>query len=161
VAWRCARLAGGKAVPMPDREAIFWWMLSAALLALGIFKLLDLQTALAAMGRSIANQHGWYSRRRPVQLAIIAAVLAAGAAGAAISLWLARSTPPPTRSAVIGVLALVAFVAVRTISFHGIDLFLESGYAGLKLNWFVEVGGILVVFASARWRLAYRDIGKS
>ena len=84
----------------------------------------------------------------------------AGAGGTAICLWLARRMPPPTLVAVAGGFALVAFVAVRTISFHAIDQFLDLDYAGLRLNWVIELGGVAIILAAARWRLTYGNRNK-
>lgn len=155
-AWRAARLARGKGVDLAEGEAVCWRILSAILLALGIYKLLDLQTVLAEMGRVVASEHRWYARRRPVQLALVFCLGLGSAAAIAVAVWLARKAPTPTRLASVGGVALVGFVAIRTISFHAIDLFLDAGVAGLKANWVIELGGIVAILSLIHWRAVHR-----
>lgn len=156
-AWRCARLARGKGIDPVRGEAICWWTLSAILLALGIYKLLNLQTAFAEMGRTFASAHGWYAGRRPVQQALVFGLGLGSAAAIALAVWLARKAPAPTRLASVGGVALVGFVAIRTVSLHAIDLLLDFRLAGLKANWLIELGGIVVILSLIRWRVATRS----
>jgi hypothetical protein len=155
-AWRCARLARGRGIDLAGGEAICWWILSAILLALGIYKLFDLQTALAELGRTVASEHRWYARRRPVQLALVLGLGLGSAVAIVLAVWLARKAPPPTRLASVGGVALVGFVAIRTISFHAIDLFLDAGLAGLKANWVIELGGIVAILVLIHRRAVHR-----
>ncbi len=156
-AWWCARLARGRGVDLVPGEAICWWILSAILLALGIYKLLDLQTAVVEMGRTVASAHRWYARRRPLQLALIFGLGLGSAAAMALAVWVARKAPAPTRLASVVGVALAGFVAIRTISFHAIDRFLDSGLAGLKANWVIELGGIVVILVLIRRRVVTRS----
>jgi hypothetical protein len=171
-AWRCGRLAratgpAGSVSAVTDSapgvvstggERICWRILSAVLLALGIYKLFDLQTPLGQWGRTVASEHDWYQTRRPVQLVLIGAVVATTAAVAALSVWLARRMPAATRAAIAGVVALIGFVAIRTISFHYLDELLDRSLGGLKLNWVIELGGISAILVSTQWRIAGRGV---
>jgi len=171
-AWRCRRLARATGAADPTsavsdaatgaasmrREPICWWISSAVLLALGIYKLFDLQTPLGEWGLTVASEHDWYETRRPVQLALIGLVGATTTAGLALTLWLARRMPAPTRAAAAGVVALIGFVAIRTISFHYLDELLDRSLGALKLNWVIELGGISAILASTQWRIAGQTV---
>jgi hypothetical protein len=134
-----------------------WGLLATALLALGINKQLDLQTALTEVARGLARQQGWYAGRRPLQAAFVIAVALVGAVTA---LWMwrqARKGSLALRHALFGAVVLTAFVVIRAASFHHVDLLLGEELAGLRLNVFLELGGISwVTYGAAKFRVAGR-----
>ena len=76
-----------------SNERRAWRAISVLLLALGINKQLDLQTALTAAGRVLAKNQGWYEQRQFVQLVFIAlAVMICLIAAITLLLW-ARNSP--------------------------------------------------------------------
>ena len=145
-AYLCGR-AYRRSHQKPERRA--WLLLAVGMLALGLNKQLDLQTALTEAGRSVAVQQGWYEGRRVVQAAFVLAV-AAFALLVAAWLWLqARRGSVALRRAFIGAVALGAFVVIRAASFHHVDLLLGRSLLGLRLNVLLELGGIAWVAVGA------------
>jgi hypothetical protein len=152
-AWQCYRVATTHSSLLRPREGALWWMLVYGLLAFGINKQLDLQSALTEIGRIFAAQQGWYEKRHEVQILFIYGV-AAFAIFATIALAvLARKAPLATFFALTGSVCLFSFVVIRAASFHHFDLYIGSVIFGLRMNWILEMGGICIIVASARWRL--------
>lgn len=151
-AWQCWRLAAGHAPPLLPQERRLWWALALLLLALGLNKQLDLQTALTEIGRILARAQGWYAHRQVIQQEFIAGVLAAAMVLAAAGFYLARRTSIAAQCALAGSTFLLAFVVIRASSFHHVDLFIRSQWLGLSMNGVMETGGIAVIILSALWR---------
>lgn len=137
------------ALPAGERLRALWRGLAVLLLLLGINKQLDLQTALTEMARMWAKASGWYATRRPVQLAFIGAVALAGLATFRAVLLLAAGELRSLRAVLAGVVFIIVFVTIRAASFHHIDRLLGTDVGGFRLNWIVEVGGLLFVIAGA------------
>jgi hypothetical protein len=126
-------------------ETIFWNVLSALLVLLGINKQLDLQTWFTLTGRHIALSEGWYEYRRPVQFAFIVFIvlLAIGASG---FMWrLVRAHCRELWLALLGFVLLLTFVIVRAASFHHVDVLINLDLAGVRMNWILELGAIAVI----------------
>jgi len=131
-----------KLFPEAAAERRIWGLLSAGLLALGINKQLDLQTALTEAARGLARQQGWYEGRRPIQAAFVLGVAVLGAL-TAIWMWRqARKGGPALRHAILGAVVLTAFVVIRAASFHYVDILIGESLVGLRLNVILELGGI-------------------
>jgi hypothetical protein len=126
-----------------------WWLAASALLVLGINRLLDLQTALGDALRSLAKAQDWYAMRQSYQRAMIAAAALGGVAGAAAFGRLFRGDPVRYHVAIAGLVFLVAFVAIRAVSLHGVDAVINTRILGLKLNWILELGGIGLIDVAA------------
>jgi hypothetical protein len=132
-----------KSSPTLTGERRSWGGLTVGLVALGINKQLDLQTALTEVGRGLARQQGWYEVRRPVQAVF---VLGVALVGIATSVWMgsqARKGSRGLRHALFGAVVLSAFVVIRAASFHHVDLLLGENLAGLRLNVILELWGIM------------------
>lgn len=151
--WRLLRTwrARGDTATAQHNETWFWKALLAALVVLGVNKQLDLQSALTEIGRILSNQQGWYENRRQVQEAFIAGVAIMGLTVLAAALHLIWRAPRATRWALVGGVCLIVFVTIRAASFHHVDKLLGLEWAGLLVNWLLEMGGLLVIIASA-WR---------
>jgi len=155
-AWESYRVATKHSSLLRQGEGALWWILVYGLLALGINKQLDLQSALTEIGRIFAEQQGWYGKRYEVQIYFIYSV-AAFAAFAIFALFLlARKAPPATLIALSGSICLLSFVVIRAASFHHVDLFIGSVILGIKMNAILEMGGICIIIAGARLRLRSR-----
>ena len=152
-AWQCFRLATRHSSMQGRREVALWWILALGLLALGVNKQLDLQTALTEMGRIVAVQNGWYERRHDVQLEFIYGVAVFASLAVIALAFLARKAHPATIVALVGSAFLMTFIVIRAASFHHFDLFINSEYLGIRMNWILEIGGICIIIASARWRM--------
>jgi hypothetical protein len=133
------------ALPEAARMSALWKALAIGLLLLGINKQLDLQTALTEMGRIVAHSQGWYERRRRVQIDFIIGVVLAGVWLVRSVLLLAGENLPRLGLALVGVVFLCCFVAIRASSFHHVDILLGTYLGGLKVNWIMELGGIALV----------------
>ena len=146
--WRVMRRIGRVSF-----EWAVWRALLLCMLALGINKQLDLQTALTEAGRMLAFHQGWYEDRRPVQKLFIASLCVAALAGFVAVATLAYHVPRSTRLALCGLVVLTAFVLIRASSFHHVDILLNTRTIGLKVNWILEIGGILLVLLASIFRL--------
>lgn len=152
-AWQCYRLATAHSSRLGRSEVTLWWLLALGLVALGINKQLDLQTALTEIGRMVAFQEGWYERRREVQVVFIYGVAALAGCATMVLAFLARKAPMATIVAIAGSVFVLAFVAIRAASFHHFDRFIGSEFVGYRMNWILEIGGICIIMFGARWRL--------
>ena len=126
-----------------------WLLLGFALLmiALGLNKQLDLQTFMTNVGREMAEAQGWYENRRVVQM-ILLAVLGVAMLGIGIVVMRVRGMLRPHRLALVGMLFLLGFVGMRASSFFKVDRLLGFQFAGVKVNWVFELGGIGIIIAS-------------
>jgi hypothetical protein len=127
----------------------FWWGMTALLLCLGINKQLDLQTWFTLTGKAMAKSEGWYERRRIFQVLFIATIGFGGIVSVAGVLWILRNRLKEFGLAMVGIIFLGCFIVVRAASFHHVDQLLLAEIGGLRINWILEVGGILWVGLAA------------
>ena len=133
-----------------------WASTTIVLVVLGINKQLDLQSLFIELARERARAQGWYERRREYQTVAILGVIVIGGTAFAFITFLLRSVISRVSLALTGLLALVTFVIVRAASFHYIDKLLSLGNP-IRVNWVLEIGGILLVATAAgQWRLRER-----
>jgi hypothetical protein len=151
-AYRCFRLAPGRDTKLVPYESHVWWSFVVILVALGINKQLDLQTALTEIDRILAREEGWYGERRIVQAAFLGSVAAISIVGIANVVWLTRKLPIATRVAVVGGVGVVTFVVVRAASFHHVDVLIGHRLFGLKVNWVLEIGSISMILIATYFR---------
>lgn len=135
----------------------FWWFMIVLLTFLGVNKQMDLQTFFAAVARCIAIKDGWYADRQGVQISFILLVIA-GACFGMLSIFLYfRKSLSLVRMAAIGLLFLIAFVAIRAVSIHHIDRIIGSHILGLRINGLLELTGILLISFNASWLAVTRS----
>ncbi len=135
-----------------EPERWVWRVLLIGLIALGINKQLDVQSALTELGRIAAQRQGWYESRRQTQLAFIAGAGILGLTFLTALIFLAWGSHQATLSALIGGFALLLFVMIRAASFHQVDRLLNADFAGLRYNWIIEMGGLTWILASSMRR---------
>ena len=133
-------------------EHWFWKGLLIGLALLGINKQLDLQSALTDVGRILADRQGWYADRRQLQMAFIAGIAMLGLTLFAVTLHLTLGAPASTLWALLGGTGLLMFVIIRAASFHHVDAVLGHHLSGLRINWLLEMGALLVIIGSAMRR---------
>ena len=133
-------------------EHWFWRTLFMGLVLLGINKQLDLQSAFTEIGRMMAEKQGWYSDRRQLQMAFVAGFTIMGLTLFAATLHLTWGAPSQTFWALVGGAGLASFVIIRAASFHHIDAALGHKISGLRINWLLEIGGLLIIIHSAHLR---------
>lgn len=95
--------------------------------------------------RDSAHEHGWYEYRRPVQTAFIA-FLGIGMLVVLLSLrvFLANSWRQNTYTW-LGIVLLCVFILMRAASFHHFDILIGHPLLGLKVNFILEVGALLLI----------------
>lgn len=142
---------------MSRSERWLWYCLVLTLVGLGVNKQLDLQTALTELGRILAAKQGWYEQRHRVQRAFILVIGLVAIAAAVALLAVTRRAPRATQVTALGALALITFVLVRASSQHHVDLFIGERFWGIKGNWLLEVGGLVLLLVGATWRLFVPD----
>lgn len=131
------------------RVAVFWAALVAILLFLAVNKQLDLQTAMTAAGRCIAIAEGWYDDRRRVQVAVILGICVMGLALLALGFAALRRDIRRNALAVAGLALVVTFVLVRAVGFHDVDALIGLSVANIRLNWLLELSGLVLIAANA------------
>jgi len=137
----------------PGREKRFWLLVGLGVLALGINKQLDLQTQFTAIMRDMARADGWFEMRRDLQAAFIRWLLIGLAIGGLALAWLTRELGGPVRVALLGVLLLCGFVALRAASFHHVDMLLRTMIFGTRAWVVIELAGVLLVGTGAGWSI--------
>ena len=138
-------------------ETLVWSIFAILFIALGINKQLDLQSAFTEIGRVIASAQGWYDQRWIVQVYFVGLVTGCAATAAVVLLVLLRRAPAPALLALLGTAFVLTFVVVRAASFHHVDVLIGRKVLGLRWNWILEIGGIMIVLLAARWRLKQLD----
>jgi hypothetical protein len=130
-------------------EIIVWAVIALMFIALGINKQLDLQSALTEIGRMLARAQGWYDQRWIVQLFFIEGIAVICLVAATTLLVMIRRAPAATWLAALGTILVLTFVLIRAASFHHVDRFIGTRVLGLRWNWILEIGGILIVMVAA------------
>jgi uncharacterized membrane protein (UPF0136 family) len=148
----CFRVGRNREWGLSRSEVSLFRLLTLGLVALGVNKQLDLQTALTELGRMVAAEGDWYDQRRGVQKAFIMAVGLTALAMVASAAVMMRRMPMATHVTTVGALGLVAFVVIRASSLHHVDLFIHGNWHGVRANWVIEIGSLLVVITGAWWR---------
>jgi hypothetical protein len=157
MAFRILQRERRQRIALSTNEKTIWRLMLVGMIALGINKQLDLQSALTEMGRILAHEQGWYANRRQIQEAFIVAVFIVALTALAAITVLVWKAPAATLWACAGASALLMFIAIRAASFHGMDEMLAWSLAGLPLNWVLEMGSLLVIGWHARRRARVRS----
>lgn len=131
------------------RDRRFWMALGALLLALMVNKQLDLQSALTATGRCIAQIQGWYDSRRMVQAIFIVFLLGFSVGLFGLALKKMKRSLHRTGLALAGFALLLCFVAIRAVGFHHMDALINSSAGPMRLNWLFELTGIALIGVNA------------
>lgn len=135
------------------RQRIFWLGLAVLLFALTINKQLDLQSALTAAGRCMAKAQGWYAERQSFQIKFIFTMIGASLLAAVLLIWAMRRDLADISFALIGLVFLLAFIAVRAAGFHHFDRFIGYEFASVRMNWVIELGGIAMIATNGLYLL--------
>ncbi|KQI73362.1 hypothetical protein AN191_00165 [Loktanella sp. 5RATIMAR09] len=128
---------------------LFWLGLAILLVMLAVNKQLDLQSALTAAGRCLAKAQGWYEDRRTVQIAFILTIVGFCCVVGALLLWVMRREVSLIWPALIGIVGLLAFIAIRAAGFHHFDQFIGVKFGGFRMNVILELGGALFIAINA------------
>ena len=131
----------------------FWGMIAVLMLFLAINKQMDLQSAMTALGRCLAEAQGWYDYRRVVQVAFILLLLWGIGSGLLILMRRMRGQLGRHGIALLGLAILCAFVAVRAVGFHHMDALIGQRQFGLSTNYMFENAGLVLIAVNAVWLL--------
>lgn len=135
---------------IPDRYQLhhyhwFWWGLALIFLLLGINKQLDLQTWFTITAKKFALTSGWYGDRRLFQGLFIGWLIFGLSAFLAWFKKYFRGMGKEFKLILYGMAFLSAFIVIRATSFHHVDQLLHVNLFGFKINWILELGGIIYI----------------
>ncbi len=150
-AWRAARRAGTPP-EMEGGSRLLWLSVAGLMALLCVNKQLDLQSLVTDIGRVISRNQGWYKERREFQKWFVLGVLGASFLTTAFLAVRYRGFWNKHLMLSAGLAFLLTFIVVRAVSFHHFDVFLKSEVAGVRMNWFLELTGIALI-----WLAALRD----
>ena len=142
----CGLLA---ASPRGRPERGFWIALALLMAALAANKQLDLQSALTAVGRCVAQDQGWYDARRGVQALFTLAVGAVSLIGLLLLAAAMRRHLARAGLALLGAGFVTGFVLVRAVSWGHVGAILDLPMGGMRMNHVLENVGPLLVAVNA------------
>jgi hypothetical protein len=157
-AWLCYRVqrrlhsAPGAFSQLIRRERLLWLAFTVLLVALGINKQLDLQSAMTEFFRQLAHEQGWYENRREYQSAFIEIFFVLGVVGGAALVALTWRMPSAMKIAGLGLCFVGCYVLIRAMSFHNVDALIGRRVLSMRVNWILELGGITVIILGASRR---------
>jgi DMSO reductase anchor subunit len=153
-AWLCGKVVARLILKPQRRERLLWQCLCVLLVALGINKQLDLQSAFTEFLRGLAHAQGWYSERRVYQRAFIEVLLIVLAVSGALLVAYIWRMPRSTKVVGLGMCFIGGYVLIRAMSFHHVDQLIHTQVLAVRLNWVFELGGISICCAGAKRRLS-------
>lgn len=136
-----------------QRDRAFWGMVAILMLALAINKQLDLQSAMTAVGRCLAQAGGWYDNRRIVQFGFILGLLALMIGGLLVAFRALHGQLRLNGVALVGLVILCGYVAIRAVGFHHMDALIGQRQFGVSANYVFENAGLLLIGLNAAARL--------
>lgn len=141
------------------RSRRVWLAVAGLMMCLCINKQLDLQSLLTEIGRIMARHEGWYEERRRFQGWFVLGVILGSAGGTCWFVWRFQEFWRQHKLLTAGLMFLLTFIVVRAISFHHVDMFIQTRVFGFKMNWAFELLGIfLISLAAMRERLGKRSL---
>jgi len=145
-AWRTDRISP---IFRSRHHCAFWWCLAVIMLLMGVNKQLDFQCWIIVVGKELALAQGWYSQRRIFQMWFIVGV---AISGLILLIWLGWKLKRQWRQyglALVGILLLITFVAIRAAPLDQVAGFRGWQPAMRLINTILELAGIGLVGISA------------
>ena len=130
-----------------------WRIIAVAMVLLAINKQLDLQSALTAAGRCVAQMQGWYGERRGVQVLFIKSLLTLFGVLMVFGLIALRRELGQNLLALLGMILVGGFVALRAVGFHHFDALISASAFEVRYNTWFELSGLVLITAGAVQRL--------
>jgi len=130
------------------RENRQWRFISTILFVLGVNKTFDLLSMITGLLRDSAWSYDWYEQRHKPQMVVII-LLVIIASMIVLSFVRLRQYHLVYRISFAAIIWLCFFVILRAISIHETDALISIRFYGLRMNWVLELGGIVFVMASA------------
>ncbi|MBP6472632.1 MAG: hypothetical protein KBE23_23085 [Chloroflexi bacterium] len=135
---------------------LIWGGLSFVLFFLGLNKELDLQTSFTATIKRLAWEQGLYEYGQRAQVLFLAVFALVGFAVVLVIAWSVRRYWRNYLFLLLGIAAIFRFIVVRIATFYGIFLPELSRFTGgLRINWLLELMGILLIAAAAILNLRF------
>jgi len=128
-----------------EKNKMFWLFLAIALFFLGVNKQLDIQSLFTQIGKDLAVSQGWYAYRRFVQASFIIAITILGIISLIIMINKFYDSSASIKIAILGCVILISFVLIRASSFHNMDIFINTRIIGIRMNSFIELGGLVTI----------------
>lgn len=133
----------------PGTARRLWLTLVPVLGFLAVNKQLDLQTALTATGRCMAEAEGWYDNRALVQIGFILGLILIVLLVLLLALRSLRGRLQSNGLAMLGATVLCGFVLVRAVGFHHVDSLINMNFAQIKFNFWFENAGLVLIALNA------------
>ncbi len=145
-----------------DRGAVRWpmfWYLSAGLLAsMAIARGGHIGDLISSLGRSVAEEGGWYEARRTAQTVVVVAVTSTWFVTISLAFWRVPERRRRYLPAALVLFSLVCFGAVRIVSLHQIDTVLyRRDIAGVRIVSIIELFGLASAVLAMFWYPFIRD----
>jgi hypothetical protein len=132
----------------------FWFATGGLLIVMAAGRATNASDLLVDLGRDTARSEGWYDIRRSVQAWVIGVVTLLWAATVAVAIWRVPERRRRYLPAAVAAFTLVCYVGVRMVSLHQVDAVLyRHEIVGVRYGTTIEVSLLLVVIATAAWRL--------
>ena len=80
-------------------------------------------------------------------------LLLATAILAVVLFWSMRHHVRTLWLAMLGLVFILLFVAVRAVGFHHFDALIRLEINNVRMNWVLELGGVTMIAANAAWLL--------
>lgn len=132
-----------------ERASRFWRTVTILLIVFGISEFLDMQLFLTHVARQISKACGWYHERHPFQKSIIWITVFLALTAFVLIMILFRKVLMQKILGLFGIAFLCCFVAVRAVSYHDVDAFLNTHFIGLPVGIFCELCAICCISISA------------
>jgi hypothetical protein len=136
----------------------FWIATCAFVLAMAVGRAVEAGDLVSSLGRSAADDGGWYESRRPIQATVVGVVGVSWFVVVAVALW--RTPERRRRYLPVGLMVatLAAFAAVRIVSLHQVDsLLYRTDVEGVRVATFVELTLLALTGLATLWCPAARD----
>ena len=122
----------------------FYFWLAMLLGALGIARHMGLLRWFTELGRALAREQGWYWQRTATQQEIIQSFYYGCGLLFLLLIWLNRHTIVRYGAVLIGVVMLIGFLAIRSVSLHSVDAMLNyRQILGVRWGTAFEIGSLL------------------
>ncbi len=139
----------GKFGRVPEKQKRLWLLITLLLFLLCINKQLDLQTFFTTTAKYYFLKYDIYSDRRLFQELFILTIFMIGIF-TCVGLFLEYQKVIKNHYlAIFGLVFLVVFILIRASSFHGVDIFIQMNFLGLRMNWILELTGIFLILWNA------------
>ena len=141
----------------PDDPGLWpkmWLMTAILLLGFALARAVGAPNLITDIGRSEARSNGLYDARREFQAILIAGIALAWFAAVLVAVWRVPERRRRYLPAIVVVMAIVAFAAIRTVSFHYVDQILYNRpIYGIRGVVYVELGLLALLTATVAIRV--------